>query len=406
MADNFSFLNALGIALNARAIDLGGGILYLPGTILMDGTGATLIGQENKAGSLPVTIAIDDDVLLALGYLTDAAVLDANGSINAHIRGMITILLDRLMRGQQTMANSLAVVIASNQTAIPVSGTVTVNEPVTVDGTVSITQPVDVDSTQLPAALGQTNMAGSLPVVIASNQSAIPISGTVTVNQPVDVDSTQLPAALGPTGQANSLPVVLPTDMENVPTTEQRFSIKGRYTEAAVDTSGPNGDIKVEATTSPPTYAGADTPTIQFFDGADAGFGASPRYVYIPLQGSGLAYDKVSLYVYCSLVTGVGVAIDTVVNLYAVEDSGAAELWSPLDTVTLNTDTKRGAKWGKGTGGSAVSSALLTGAGSPVYRPLDALMGPIEYLVVEIDPASAPDDGEIRIVAIRERGSN
>lgn len=390
----FEFLDGNGVIKRAQAIDLGGGLLYLPGTILMDGTGATLIGQENKAGSLPVTIAIDDDVLLALGYLNDVGLLDVDGSINAHIRGMITILLDRLMKGQQTMANSLGVVIASNQTAIPVSGTVTVN------------QPVAVTVTQLPVALGQTTMANSLPVVLASNQSAIPISGTVTVNQPVAVTSTQLPAALGATAAANSLPVVLPTDMQDVPTTEQRFSIKGRYTEAAVDTSGPNGDIKVEATTSPPTYAGAEVPTIQFFDGADAGFGASPRYVYIPLQGTGLAYDKVSLYVYCSLVTGVGVAIDTVINLYAVEDSGAAELWSPLDTATLNTDTKRGAKWGKGTGGSAISSALLTGAGSPVYRALDALMGPIEYLVVEIDPASAPDDGEIRIVVIRERGSN
>ena len=28
-----------------------------------------------------------------------------------------------------------------------------------------------------PAALGQTNMAGSQPVVIASNQTAIPVSG-------------------------------------------------------------------------------------------------------------------------------------------------------------------------------------------------------------------------------------
>jgi hypothetical protein len=54
--------------------------------------------------------------------------------------------------GQKAMAASLPVVIASNQTAVPTS-----------------------NSTQLPAALGQAAMAASLPVAIASNQSAIPV---------------------------------------------------------------------------------------------------------------------------------------------------------------------------------------------------------------------------------------
>lgn len=51
--------------------------------------------------------------------------------------------------GQAVMAASIPVVIASNQSAVPVS------------------------ATQLPAALGQTTMAASLPVTLASNQSAI-----------------------------------------------------------------------------------------------------------------------------------------------------------------------------------------------------------------------------------------
>lgn len=38
------------------------------------------------------------------------------------------------------------------------------------------------DSPQLPSALGQATMAASLPVVVASNQSALPVSGTVTTN--------------------------------------------------------------------------------------------------------------------------------------------------------------------------------------------------------------------------------
>jgi hypothetical protein len=49
-------------------------------------------------------------------------------------------------------------------------------------------------------ALGQAAMAASLPVVLASNQSAIPVS------------ATQLPAALGQTTSAASLPVVPAND--------------------------------------------------------------------------------------------------------------------------------------------------------------------------------------------------
>ncbi len=54
---------------------------------------------------------------------------------------------------------------------------------------------------QIPAALGQATMANSLAVTIASNQSAVPVSGTVTVNAlPAgtanigDVDVLTLPA--------------------------------------------------------------------------------------------------------------------------------------------------------------------------------------------------------------------
>jgi len=92
--------------------------------------------------------------------------------------------------GQKTMANSTPIVIASDQTVIPVS-----------DNSGSLT----IDTTQLPAALvagrldtnlgawlgstaptvGQKTMTNSVPIVIASDQSAVPVSqnGTWTVQQ-------------------------------------------------------------------------------------------------------------------------------------------------------------------------------------------------------------------------------
>lgn len=106
--------------------------------------------------------------------------------------------------GQQTSAGSLPVVIASNQTAIPVTGTFwQATQPVS--GTVTANQgtsPWVISATTLPlptgaatsalqttgnaslaaidagipAALGQTTMANSLPVVIASNQTPVPVT--------------------------------------------------------------------------------------------------------------------------------------------------------------------------------------------------------------------------------------
>lgn len=83
-------------------------------------------------------------------------------------------------QGQAAMAASLPVVIASNQTAIPASqsGTWNINN---ISGTVSLPTGAATESTlssinTKTPSLGQANMAGSQPVVIASNQSNVPVS--------------------------------------------------------------------------------------------------------------------------------------------------------------------------------------------------------------------------------------
>lgn len=109
--------------------------------------------------------------------------------------------------GQQTMANSVPVVIASNQSAIPVSqsGTWDINN---INGTVSL--PTGASTAALQTAgnaslssidtktptLGQKTMSGSQPVVIASDQSAITTafsdvtaSGNITGTQTVVVST-------------------------------------------------------------------------------------------------------------------------------------------------------------------------------------------------------------------------
>jgi hypothetical protein len=61
-----------------------------------------------------------------IGSTTDAKVItDSNGSMISFLRGIVYLLANRLAAvGQALMAASMPVVIASDQTAIPVSGTV------------------------------------------------------------------------------------------------------------------------------------------------------------------------------------------------------------------------------------------------------------------------------------------
>ncbi len=163
-------------------------------------------------GGGAVTIADGADVVE--GALADAAVTtDAAGTVSGKLRGLVKWAYERMPAslGQKTMANSFPVVVASDQSAIPVSGTVSVTEPVSVDDNGGS---LTVDTPQLPAALvggrldsnngawlgstaptvGQKTAANSLPVVLASDQSAVPVTGPLTDTQlrttPVPISGT------------------------------------------------------------------------------------------------------------------------------------------------------------------------------------------------------------------------
>jgi len=144
--------------------------------------------------------------------------------------------------GQSTMAASMPVAIASNQSTFPVTvtfpatqtvtGTVATTFPATqtVTGAVTTTFPATqtvtgtVSISAFPATqtvtygtLGQTTMASSIPVVLASNQSAgaFPATQTVTGAVTVTFPATQTVTGaitygtLGQSSMAASVPVVL-----------------------------------------------------------------------------------------------------------------------------------------------------------------------------------------------------
>lgn len=138
------------------------------GLVSVDGSGVT---QPVSAAALP----------LPTGAATEATLAAQSAKLPATL-------------GQKAMAASMAVVIASDQSAVPASQSGTWNIT-NVSGTVSLptgaatgakqdtgnTSVASID-TKTPA-LGQAAMASSVPVVIASNQSAVPVSGTVAATQ-------------------------------------------------------------------------------------------------------------------------------------------------------------------------------------------------------------------------------
>lgn len=91
--------------------------------------------------------------------------------------------------GQATMASSIPVAIASNQSAIPISGTIVASNPsvsttgTTVPGEATYLG-VNLGGNLIGLAFGQATMAASIPVTIASNQSTISVSGSITASNP------------------------------------------------------------------------------------------------------------------------------------------------------------------------------------------------------------------------------
>lgn len=201
---------------------------------LRDAEGAAITnGQKTMVDSVPVTVASDQSpipisgtVTIPPGLATEATLSSLNAKFNS--------------LGQKLMAASAPVVLASDQSAIPVtqSGTWDINN---ISGTVSLPTGAATQATLAALnakinSLGQKLMAASTPVVIASDQSAIPasqsgtwninnISGTVSLptGASTEVTLSAINAKLNSLGQklmAASVPVVIASDQSAVPASQ------------------------------------------------------------------------------------------------------------------------------------------------------------------------------------------
>lgn len=143
-----------------------------------------LLGQINSSiGALP-----------GVDYETRTTTYKATAAGPGYSIGDIIVRYDII----NVVTSAVTATIWFNQTtqaviAAPAPGNIT---PYLPPGNVTVTNPFNLEATQLlvlaalnsidagiPAALGQTTMANSMPVTIASNQSAVPVTLPVGVSR-------------------------------------------------------------------------------------------------------------------------------------------------------------------------------------------------------------------------------
>jgi hypothetical protein len=142
------------------------------------------LGQQNMANSMPVVLPVNQLPLAINGAVTAyIAAGGPTGNVNLIQVGGAAIAL-----GQTNMAGSVPVVLPSNQLPLAVNGAVT--------AFISGTPPFNLAQFGgTSVALGQQNMANSIPVVLAINQLPLSISGSVTATLNSSGSSTLAPGS-------------------------------------------------------------------------------------------------------------------------------------------------------------------------------------------------------------------
>jgi len=191
----------------------------MPNIQAKDATGATIYLASSKANTDLEPALSQESVLIALGAetnttgpSTDTAAATVNGRLIRLAQRLTSLIgLFPTALGQATMGSSFPVVLASNQSAVPVSGTVStgLSQPLTdaqlratavpVSGTVStdLSQPLtdaQLRATAVPVS-GTVSTGLSQPLTDAQlRATAVPVSGTVSTGLSQPLTDAQLRA--------------------------------------------------------------------------------------------------------------------------------------------------------------------------------------------------------------------
>lgn len=145
------------------------------------------LGQKSMANSTPVVIASDQtDLAITASSLPLPSGAATETTLSTRLSE--TTFTNRTNTlGQKAMSGSMPVVIASDQSILTVTGNVNANVSGTITANIGTTNGLALDttvSTRLADStfiarintLGQKTMSQSTPVVLASNQSAVPVT--------------------------------------------------------------------------------------------------------------------------------------------------------------------------------------------------------------------------------------
>ena len=247
-------------------IDRAGRIL---GHVVVDSS-ALPAGAATDAGLAAIFLRLGDGSQHAI---IDASALPAGAATEATLAtraadATITARLNTL--GQKTMALSAPVVLSSDQSAIPVTvGALPLPAGAATEATLA-TRAADATITARLNTLGQKTMALSAPVVLSSDQSAIPVTaaalplpaGAATeatlatrateatlATRAADATITARLNTLGQKTMALSAPVVLSSDQSAIPVTAAALPLPaGAATEATLATRATEATLATRAT--------------------------------------------------------------------------------------------------------------------------------------------------------------
>lgn len=129
------------------------------------------LGAKLSAQSLSIVFASDASLPIVISNDTNYGVVGANTLRTAAQIGNAAGAAD--FAAGNSSAQTLRVVVATNQAAIPISAT---SLPLPTGASTSALQ--TALNAQIPTTLGQKTMAASLAVALASDQSSLPVTGT------------------------------------------------------------------------------------------------------------------------------------------------------------------------------------------------------------------------------------
>ena len=316
------------------------------------GSTAPTVGQKASADSLPVVLASDQTVSVSAVSLP----LPTGAATQATLATLLTeaAFAARInTQGQKASAASTPVVLASDQSAIPVT-----------DNGGSLT----LDTPQLPAALvagrldnnvgawlgstapsvGQKTSASSVPVVLSSDQSAIPVSA-VTLPLPAGAAteatlSTRLTESmftarintLGQKVATASTPVVLASDQSTLPISATSLPLPtGAATETTLGTRVAESTFTSRINTQGQKTSAASTPVVLSSDQS-----------VIPVAESQLLADEATFGFGATKVYPAGYILDeSATGSIAENDIGASRMDSKRAAVVVMEDSiTRGAR--------------------------------------------------------------